>query len=437
MTLTGFGFIAIATVGAWVTLSLISRSLQKRQLGRWPVRYRIEHPPFALSVEACDERRRAVQAHLRQYSFDNGLALEFIERPPGTQDAAPRELSSEDPARFWLVSRLRLQLEKDQYLLLERVTDALVWLERLGRITPQQFPYSIRLERLSAREAGENFPWKVVVACDEPEKLFLHLADPAMRNWLGVGVDFISRKPSAKQTSGKRPPEITPTTTAGAFGRCSSGSDGLEGTAGGAIECDGELFGVTCRHVLSSQCGAVVWPNSPVRPVAKEFTQDCPDVAFIRLTDCFNEDGHSSTEIAIPGCQPDLEFAVVRRTRLRKRPQRDSTDGVAVTAAASGFKLGKYFYRGPHFEMTRYFVKRFGISFPLFSRRFSKQGDSGSWIVDEAHRKWLGMIVGGYEPPVTCSVAISAEYINDAFSRYQAAHRSASRSTLCTAKAFV
>jgi hypothetical protein len=434
-----FAFGTIVTVAVWVALFLISRFLQRRHFGRWPVRYKIDQPPFALSIEACVERRRAVEAHLRQYSREDGIALEFIERPPGSRDVVLRELRNEDPARFWLISRLRMQLENDQYLLLERVTDALVCLERLGRITPEQFPYLIRLEKSSAGKAENTFPWRVVVACDEPDKVFVHFDNSEMREWLGVGVDFVSRRATRKQTPDERPPESNPPTAAEAFGRCSVGNDGLEGTVGGAIEKGGKVYGVTCRHVLSSRCGSIEWPTPPVRPVSKEFTYDCPDVAFIRLdSGCFDEPGHSRSEIAIPGTQSDLEEAVVRQTRLRKWPQRDTMDGVVVTAVASGFKLGKHFYRGPHFEMTPYFVSRFGISFPVF-RRFSKGGDSGSWILEQTSQKWFGMIVGGYEPPVTCSVAISAEYINDAFSRYQMAHGAASSPTQapCTSKAFV
>jgi hypothetical protein len=427
MTLTRLELIATAIAGTWAALSFISRLLHKRRLGSWRVRHRSEQPPFPVSAEAFEQRRNAVQAHIREHSSDDGAAtLEFIERPPGSQEVPLRRFGREDPARFWLMSRLHLQLEREQYLLLERVTDAFVCLERLERITPEQFPYLIRLEPLPAIKGRENFPWRVVVACDEPDELFPHFSDPAVRRWLGVGVDFVSRKARRTETSGERPPEGSPPTAANAFGRCSLGGDGLEGTVGGAIEINGELFGVTCRHVLSSKCGSVVWPNPPLRPVSKEFTQDSPDVAFIRLgSGCFREPGHPRLEIAAPASQSDLEEAVSGRTRIRKRPQHDNIDGVVVTAAASGFKLGRYYYRGQHFHVTPYFVRRLGITFPL-SSRFSKPGDSGSWVLEQTSRKWFGMIVGGYEPPVTSSVAISAEYISDGFSRYQGVHRAVS-----------
>jgi hypothetical protein len=317
----------VAIVGiaaAWGILSALSRLLRRRQLGRWPVRYRIIQPGRLSSLNASEGRRSAVLNHLRRFSDENGVPLEFIERPPGLEDIRLREYGRQDPVRYWLASRLALQLERDENLLLERVTDAFVCLERLQRITPDEFPYLIRLERLGSAEWNDDaFPWKVVVCCDEPLQLAEHFGDPAIQTWLGIGVDFISQKRPSARISREAPPEASPPTAAVAQGRCRIGGDGLEGTVGGILEDATQTLGITARHVLSTGFGSVAWPTGSM-PAAAEFTQDSPDVAFIRLdSGCFPEAIGSAMLDVLPGCQADLERAVWTDTKYRKAPLRD------------------------------------------------------------------------------------------------------------------
>jgi hypothetical protein len=411
-------------VTLWGILSLASRVLHRRRLGHWPIRFRIAPPDASFSVEASQNRRNSLLNHLRRYSEGAGVSLEFIETPPGFESIPLREYGQRDTARFWLASRLEIQLEKQETLLLERVTDAFVCLERLQRITREDFPYLIRLERLPARRRQELFPWKVVVSCDAPNRLFPHFSDPETRNWLGIGIDFTSRNRQSMKRPEKKPPEATPT-AAVAQGRCTIGTDGKEGSVGGMVGDGEEIFGITARHVLSSSCQSIAQPTSDL-PM-EEFTEDSPDVAFIRLeSGCFDEIiGRESVEITRFASQDDLELAVRKETKYRKMPMRDELDGIVVTASSSGFKLGTHFYRGPHFQMTPTFVERMGIIFPI-NKKFSKPGDSGAWVFDFQTGQWIGMIVGGYEPPVICSVGISAEFIFRMYSHYQATRTSTS-----------
>jgi hypothetical protein len=85
-----------------------------------------------------------------------------------------------------------------------------------------------------------------------------------------------------------------------------------------------------------------------------------------------------------------------------------------------GTRIGNYFYRGPHLEISPYFYKRFGITLPLrpSRRRFSTPGNSGAWVVEAADKTWVGLIVGAEDPPNTRAYAISAYFLLDGFERF-------------------
>jgi len=443
MKVTRIEWLFVATILFWAAVAVLSRILHNRQLGHGRKRYQIAPPPLQTSMAASADRRRALTRHIERFSSEGGIGLEFIEHPPGLENVRAREFPLNDVARYWHASRLNLQLEDDGFRLLERVTDTFVCLQRAGRISADQFPYAIHLQRKSAK-TKLIAPWLAVISSDEPDVLFKVLEDLEIRDWLGIGIDFVSRK--SKTHRNENGPEATPTPpsaapsaprggappaaaagggAAVAFGRCTLGNDGLDGRVGGTIGLGGQKIGVTCRHVLSTDCGSIAFPMYPLRPLPADFTQEVPDVAFIKLNNaCFSEDtAHVSEDISAMS-QDDLDKAVKSRIIVAKSPRTDRRRGVIVTSEMSGFKLGNHFYRGPHFGLTQYFVNVLGITWPLW-KRFSKPGDSGSWIVNRETKAWYGMVVGGYEPPVTLSVGISAAYVLDAFSRYQQAQVSA------------
>ena len=91
--------------------------------------------------------------------------------------------------------------------------------------------------------------------------------------------------------------------------------------------------------------------------------------------------------------------------------------GVVRFAKVQGVKLGRYFYRGYHFELTPYFTSRFGIYFPL-SRSFSVPGDSGSWVLTVGSREWMGIVIGGFDPPNNnMTMALASDYVLEACKR--------------------
>ncbi len=191
--------------------------------------------------------------------------------------------------------------------------------------------------------------------------------------------------------------------------------DALEGTVGGMIT-DGAngALGVTCRHVLSFNCGSLDPRCNPiVAPMrGTEFTQETPDVAFIHLmSGCFTDPSAPSFLVS-PADQRGIEVAANDYAIVQKSPQHDRRRGVIRVAEMSGFKLGSHFYRGIHFTIAPHFVKRFGIIWSLW-RTFSKAGDSGSWIMmDEA--SWMGVVIGAFEDPAM-TVALSAAHIRAFF----------------------
>jgi hypothetical protein len=111
----------------------------------------------------------------------------------------------------------------------------------------------------------------------------------------------------------------------------------------------------------------------------------------------------------------DIELK--RNPKVRKLPDRDGIIGV-VQGLQSNLSLGQYFYRPQHLAITPDFYKWLGIVFPL-SRRFSIAGDSGAWLIDQRTSKWVGMIVGGYKPPNTSTIALLGCSVLEAFRQYE------------------
>ncbi len=412
--------IAIGAFILWMCLATLSRLINAVRTGQ-PIlglvrRYRIPSSSGRTSVGAADDRRNRLQTFLAEFADTPGVPIEFIEVPPGLE-IRRREFARDEGSPFWRAARLHLQPENNESLLLERVTDVLVYLERIGDITPEDFPISIRLERRGNARAPRHFQRRVIAETTKPRRLRSLFKQPSIREWLGIGVEFVRpiglRTTKQRSDSDVAPPEeaVSPQ------GRCTIGSDGLEGTVGGLIRDNmNGVFGVTCRHVLSSNCGSLYWRGDNIKPRKNEFTQESPDAAFINLgSPCFAGPGVPTLRV-LAATQSDIELSMAREIEVRKTPNPDQAAGIVVCAQASGFKLGHHFYRGPHFQITPAFRRKFWLTLPL-SRRFSRPGDSGAWVVDPESRRWLGMIVGGLLWPNALSIALCSQYVCEAFRR--------------------
>jgi hypothetical protein len=444
MDLGKIGVALAAAIGTWAVASLLSRAVHKRELGLYGRRRHIPPPSLATSHRASSDRRERLLNFLNQFP-EAAVPVEFIEVPPTLNretDLPQYTREFDKDSAFWNASRLHLQVGKDHLLLLERATDALVCLERANRITRDDFPHCVQLEHVKGR-TYQSFPWRLLISAERPEMLAPHLSDPRMREWLGIAVDLLGTK---REDTKESPPEATPAppttpkatpsspAAAAPLGRCVVGEDGLQGTVGGSFyDSICTPIGVTCRHVLSSGCQSLYWPAPPVRLPPDEFTADCPDAAFIRLdSPCFAQDETHESDVSVAS-QADVELAAERKTKVRKN--RDTRDGLILFSAVSGFKLGDHFYRGPHFQVAPWFVKRFGIIWPL-RRQFSQPGDSGSWIIDPCTRQWFGMVIGGFRPPNNMTVVVSAEHLLDAFTRFHMSTSHGGQATALTVRTF-
>jgi len=383
----------------------------------------IPAPSFEISRLAADDRRRRLQAFLNEFREGiDGVPIEFIDVPRELK-VESRRFGQDDSSRFWHASRLFLQLQSDHYLLLERVTDSLVCLQRDGRLKSDDFPISVRLEKKLNWRSQKLLPWRVVIVTTKPRALKELILALDIGNWLGIEIAFLRPARRLFRRYGRNSQGDPPGAVIQPQGRCMLGSDGLEGTVGGVVhDVHNQVYGVTCRHVLSSDCGSLYWPDRPVRPPTHEFTLEVPDVALIGMgSSCFARNNGSRVP-ATPATQTDIDLAADHESRIHKSPGSDGVRGIVLFSNVSGFKLGNHFYRGPHFQITPAFYRKWGIVWPR-SGRFSAKGDSGAWVVNSETRQWLGMIVGGFASPNRLSVALSASHICDAFARSQGAAR--------------
>jgi len=363
-------------------------------------RRRIRTVTMEDTLRVLEARSQAIRRYLDLMGNEEQPLVEFLEVPPGLPEFRLSVFTFSDPTRHWHASRLSIELEDDAYRLLERVTDAVFSFVRAGRLKSSQFPTMIRLEK--APKTGRKFPWRVVISTEHTDTLFALFSNREVSRWCGIDVD-IRRSSQTAETQG----------------RCREGVDGLEGVIGGVLEDvrNGDRYGVTCAHVLSSVCPTVFWSGG--KPANKIYTADKPDAVFTKpISGCFQDKVFQERAVTIAKSR-DIESIQGSQTTLRLTPHDNGVRGLVDQGLASGFILDGVLYRGPHFVIVPKFTLQFGVIFPL-SRRFSTAGDSGSWVVTE-EGVWLGMIVGGHKPPNTTSFAILGQHLVNAFVRSQSA----------------
>jgi hypothetical protein len=397
------------------------------------VRHAARYTTLTESIRAADKRREAVDLFLREFREGN-VPVEFLEVPPTLEMPRgwQRRFGEDSVSAAWHASRLRLQLRRDRHLLIERVVDALVCLYRAERITADTLPITVRLDRIPRRAGKGLYPWRAVLMCTHPDELCDSFKQYAIADSIGIGVDVVKARVVSQQRpndeidglgSGTPAPFPSgPSTPIVAHARCQAGADGMLGVVGGLLrQSDDQVFAVTCKHVLSAESHSRTWPTQPATGNNHEYTQDSPDIALLTVPNpCFVKSVEGTTPVAHADIS-DLEAAVQMETMVVKRPKRDWNRGVVNVAMVSGFKLGKHFYRGIHFQIAPYFFRRFWIMWPL-SRRFSVEGDSGSWVINSQSGDWMGIVIGGYQWPNTITIALSSEYVLDAIQNSSLAH---------------
>lgn len=394
---------------------------RKKRWGKGLREELLPRPSSEKAHRAADDRRTKILLELGG-SISDRKATEFIELPPGLSGElnfdANRSFDdfNERPNPYWWLARLRIQLSESHYLLTERVTDLVVALLRANLIEPREYPASIRVEKIQDKKHSDLFPWQVIIETYYPDNIAKWFRREEVRSWIGIGVQlFIPR--DRVSASGDGGDGLLPSPTISAYGKCAVGTDGLNGTVGGVLDSSfGSTLGVTCWHVLSTGCQSRRWPDMLAR-ATPHFDEKSPDVAMIDLNGpCFDVNLKNLQRVSVANAG-QIDAAVKDCTKMRKSGGNSRLNGIINCGYVSNFVLGQSHYRGHHFLIQPDFRRRLGIAFPL-TRRFSKPGDSGAWILDENFDRWFGMIVGGYSSPNNGTIAVSAAFIVEAYTEY-------------------
>jgi hypothetical protein len=252
----------------------------------------------------------------------------------------------------------------------------------------------VRIEPLQDDDEGRLFPWKSVIETDDPEYYLKNLAP--IGEWLGIGVDLMPRRPVHL------------------LKRCIE-PGGLEGVVGGLVE-DSEQFAMTCNHVLSPNCSSARVRGNPY--IDPSLPKNEPDAALVRLdTPCLEvPNGRRKRRYIVPSDQV-LADCVQNRTevfKLNSRARKNPGFVHNVTQFIPQTEEGPP-YRCPNVEIKPYQNSYiFGaLKLPLFNGRFSKPGESGSWVEHKEMGIWFGMVVCGM--PDGSTYAVLGDYLLDYF----------------------
>ncbi len=314
------------------------------------------------------------------------------EIPPGFE-VLDKESEYEEPyeeptERYGQLARLRWQLGSDAFLLLERVTDLVLRILENEKYTVTNSPFAIKLSAVKFHRLRGLFPWRVIV-CSHDQDMILDSLRPHA-DWLGIGVDL------------DEPPTIR------SLGRCLVGYDALTGLVGGTLAFY-ETYGVTCRHVLSSECNSVASPTCHTEWPPSRFVSEAPDATLLRVnTPCFQvpiDESRSVTEASVSLIE---QWMLTRSPILQVHPESKGQRLGIVKAQVSASRIGSTIYRFPQSEvilnMRQFF---FGmITIPFGRTCFSYPGDSGSWVCGNQLGPWLGITTAGDD--------MGATYVTDA-----------------------
>lgn len=403
--------IVVAALSIWF-LSRTASLARDRALGREvgaPENRLVEYTTKIAAELAAQERREAIQAFLRQrdVSMDDAVPLreEFLERRGTLADAPTTSFQDDGASGLWHAVRLRWQIEKPERLLAERVVDVITLLSHSADPANRRSGeyYVVRLTPLprALRRRRSLFPWRVVIESDENSTILRDLRDALerdreLREWLGIGIDWRYGQPLRLY----------------GYGHCQVGQGGFNGTVSGVVQSADDTLGVSCAHVLSSGCGSRFWPQKSPNG---SYNTRRPDAALIRIgSSCFGKNIAKPETLAF---LPDsrLESMAIDHTCVVRRSPRGSRDGI-VRDLVSAFALGDVAYRGPHLAVIPRLSRRV-VMLPLMNREFSRDGDSGSWVVDAAGKTWVGIVIGGSDYPLTQTYVLPSSVLVPWFSR--------------------
>lgn len=397
------GAITAALVSLWVVLIFLSAISYRRMMGLPLVGPKLASAvPYMrsdLALHAASERRKRLETFLREYESEGVVRREFIEIPAGFQDVRPREFEGDRRSAAAHTAHLHWQLSDNRFLLLERLVDGIVCLQRTwGKDDPDLF-VTVRLAALPGRVHTSLYPWRAVVETSSPIKIAEQLKP--LSEWVGIGVDLARQVPTRN------------------LGACTQGNGGSFGQAAGVLESQSQIgveYGVVCHHVLSQHCGSLYWPDPPNRLAYADYPQGALDAALIRLrSPCFVRNNAQRIDIRCASASDRNRF-IAEALEVKKWPLLNGRRGV-IEQPVPAIRTPQGQIRAPHIQVIPSFTKRFGVIWPLFGRAFSSSGDSGAWVVDHSRSLWFGMVIHGADPPVARTYALEAAFLLDAFSR--------------------
>jgi hypothetical protein len=393
----------VAVAIAWMALVLVSAYWHRRALALpidilTPDVRVLEYPRVDTALPIAAQRRSNLRAFVQDSGRTGVVPREFLECPPSLGgEVRGRSFEDDRPAAAAHTALLWWQLQDDRLLLMERLVDALVCLQRI-KFRQTRFQFTAVLAPVRGKTGKGVYPWRAVLHTADYELLERELAP--MGEWLGIGVDI-------------RPPIPNHP-----LGRCRA--DGELGQVGGVLHSPppaSQEYGVTCHHVLADRCGSLYWPQPPNRPAYADYESGSVDAALITTdSGCFVESGAVRHPIAC-ATAADRERYISGKLVVTKSPRLNGRTGNILHLVHSIPGRDGQQIRGPHLQIVPTFTRKFGLVWPLFGHAFSIGGNSGAWVTDEQGSLWLGMIVRGSDPPLTISYALEAAYLLDVFSR--------------------
>lgn len=335
----------------------------------------VPDPPAALAVATAAKRRRALQEHLAT-QVESALAVRaFRELPDRDFGEQPQFL--EGPVAAAEIARLRWQLQSTGLLLLERAADLLE--ATIARRSEILAPGSvaISLEPLPANTVRHGKPpWRVVVCA--PETFKLREVFEGAASFLGIGVYVVYLRTKASFR---------------AFSRCAVGLGGLDGVVGGVVRSTTDhdrTYLVTCAHVIADGCGSLMYPPPPPSPTA-------PDAVLLRPTGCFRHPDQQAQEVLPAGDADTARLQLSRAPLVMCHPDRRRSRGWLKYPVAAVIGPTGQLIRFPHYSVQPFRYRIAFLRWPPFRPHFAGPGDSGSWVVEESTKLWLGMVVGGHD----------------------------------------
>lgn len=301
--------------------------------------------------------------------FAETVSAEFLEGPDG-ENVSRREFSFEDGVAQ--IVRLKWERRHPAFLLLGRVADALIYGARKQGVSPSNVATRISLVALSPFDRlfgsfgkGSLFNFKVIVETNNRR-----LVKSLLGEWpnLGVGV------------------ELEPSIKGAYFGMCSEGGT-TTGIVGGYLERASEDVGVTCAHVVSDRC-----KSARYRANLRSGVNNSPDIAL--LTDrspCFVKANASNKPVGALNLNDPAQF---HGRHVAKHPSNRASGKIERTCSYAAYD--DRVHRFPHVIVAPLMMRWHNI-FEFTPRRFSRPGDSGSWVLTTDEHSWVGVVTGGHE----------------------------------------